>query len=78
MRLLIDDVLSSVDSVFIPHCSGDHDEWEPVDNNELEHAESASADIEHMVLEPAEPSSNTTVEQVDEEECDDSPAFQVQ
>ena len=50
-----------------------------MDSNELEHAESASTDIEHMVLEPAEPTSNTAVEQmVDEEECDDSPAFHVQ
>ena len=40
----IDDVLSSVHSVFLPHCSDDDDDaWEPVDDYELEHAEPARA-----------------------------------
>ena len=30
------DVLSSVHSVFLPHCSDDRDEWEPVDDCKLE------------------------------------------
>ena len=41
---VIDDVLSSVHYVFLPHCSDDDDDaWEPVDDNELEHAEAARA-----------------------------------
>ena len=57
------DVLSSVHSVLLPHCSNDDDDaWDPVDKNELEHAE------------PAEPTSNNAIEQMvlDEE---DSPPF---
>ena len=36
---MIDGEFSSVYSVFLPHCSDDDDEWEPVDDHELEHAE---------------------------------------
>ena len=40
----IDDVLSSVYYVFLPHCSDDDDDaWEPVDDYELEHTEAARA-----------------------------------
>ena len=57
----MNEAFSSVDSAFLPHCSDDHDEWEPVDDNDLEHAEPASAAIEQMVIEPAEPTSQTTL-----------------
>ena len=40
------DVLSSVHSVFLPHCSDDDDNaWEPVYENELEHAEPVSTAV---------------------------------
>ena len=46
------DVLSSVHSVLLPHCSNDDDTaWDPVDKNELEHAEPTSNNaIDQMVL----------------------------
>ena len=39
---------------FLPHCSDD-DEWESVDDYELEHAESPSTAIEQMVIECVSP-----------------------
>ena len=38
-----------------------------MDDYELEHAEPASTAIEQMVIEPAEPTSNNAIEQMDEE-----------
>ena len=58
------DVLSSVHSVLLPHCSNDDDTaWDPVDKNELEHAE------------PAEPTSNNAIDQMVNHQLDeeDSP-----
>ena len=43
---VIEDELSSVYSVFLPHCSSNNDAWEPIDDYELEHVKSASKAIE--------------------------------
>ena len=57
------DVLSSVHSVLLPHCSNDDDTaWDPVDKNELEHAE------------PAEPTSNNAIDQMVLDEEDSPPS----
>ena len=56
-------VLSFVHSVLLPHCSNDDDTaWDPVDKNELEHAE------------PAEPTSNNAIEQMVLDEEDSPPS----
>ena len=49
-------------SVFLPHCSNDDDNVEPVDNYELEHAE------------PAEPTYNNAIEQMVLDEEDSPPS----
>ena len=58
------DVLSSVHSVLLPHCSNDDDTaWDPVDKNEL---------LEHA--EPAETTSNNAIDQMVLDEEDSPPS----